>query len=531
MLGKAFESRMVTQERKPSGSNYTPQALVERITTASLAEALQTDSVDKDVVEQALAGTVPDSATRGILLDRTASLRVLDPACGSGAFLVHTLEQITTLRALLGDLRPISAIRRSVLTTSIYGVDINPMAVWLCELRLWLSTVIDSEERDPMRVLPLPNLDHQIHVGDTLTGGSFDDATHPPSARSVAALRQRYARSHGPRKRILAGLLGRMERHQAVAQIDRSIIRHTAERRELVCAARAQTLFAERATPNNLERGKLLTLRETVRRLRTQRRRLLDGGALPFTFAAHCADVAEAGGFDVILGNPPWVRLQHIAPADRTTLRAAFTTFRNAAWETGATHANAGPGFSSQIDLAALFLERSVDLLAPHGTLGLLLPAKLWRSLAGGGTRRLLQAQTQLVALEDLSDSPTTFNAAVYPSILIARRTMTRSSLLSPSPTSVTATNPLPMVTAAVHRADTSVKWHASTSTLALDSSPGSPWLLIPPAVRAAFDCMARAGVFLAESDMGRPYLGVKSGYNDARFSYTRLVETTSWST
>ena len=522
MLGKAFESLMVPQERKRSGTYYTPQTLVERITAAALADALQTSTVDKGVVEQALAGTVPNPEARGILLDRTASLRVLDPACGSGAFLVHALEQIAALRARLGDVRPLSAIRRSVLTTSIHGVDINPMAVWLCELRLWLSVVIDSEERDPMRVLPLPNLDHQIHIGDTLAGGSFDGTTHPLSARSVTALRHRYTRAHGPRKRILAGLLERAERHRAVAQIDRSIARHTVQRRELVCAARAHNLFAERGTPNSVERGQLRTLREAVRRFRAQRRRLLDGGALPFTFAAHCADVAEVGGFDVILGNPPWVRLQHIAPADRTTLRAAFTTFRDAAWDTGATQANAGTGFSSQVDLAALFLERSVDLLAPNGTLGLLLPAKLWRSLAGGGTRRLLQTQMQLIALEDLSDSPTTFNAAVYPSILIARRAMTVAPLVSSSSSPPQSSDPVaaaadqaPMI-ATVHRADTSVKWHAPAGTLALDSSPGSPWLLIPPAVRTAFDCLARAGTFLAESAMGRPYLGVKSGYNDA---------------
>ena len=546
MLGKAFESLMQPQERKRSGSFYTPQPLVERITAGALADALQSELVPKEVVEQALAGNVPDSATRGVLLDRTSTLRILDPACGSGAFLVHALEQVAALRARLGDLRPLAAIRRSILTTSVHGVDINPMAVWLCELRLWLSTVIESDERDPMRVLPLPNLDHQIHVGDTLAGGSFDSATHPHDARSVAALRQRYARAHGPKKRILGKLLERTERSRAIEQLDRALTRHTTQRRELLSALRGRDLFAKRSPVHAADREQLATLRETIRHLQARRRRLVSGGALPFTFTAHCTDAADAGGFDVILGNPPWVRVHHIAPTDRATLRSSFSTFRDAAWTEGATRASAGTGFASQIDLAALFLERSIDLLTPRGTLGLLLPAKLWRSLAGGGTRRLLQARTELVTLEDFTDSVTAFNAAVYPSIVIARKTahvsnstpvanstpVSNAALVSHSapapvptsdsaptltPSSPTTSMTLPaFATVIVHRAESSVQWRAPMHAFALDSSAGSPWLIVPPAARAAFDYVSRAGVALVHSTFGRPYMGVKTGCNDA---------------
>ena len=68
-------------------------------------------------------------------------LRILDPACGSGAFLVHLLERLTDLHVRSGARGTRATIKRRVLTQSIFGVDINPMAVWLCELRLWLSTV------------------------------------------------------------------------------------------------------------------------------------------------------------------------------------------------------------------------------------------------------------------------------------------------------------------------------------------------------------------------------------------------------
>src|ERR1019366_651541 len=108
-------------------------------------------------------------------------LRVLDPACGSGAFLVYLLERLAALAGAAGDARPVGARRRDILTQSIFGVDVNPTAVWLCELRLWLSVVIDSEEWDPLAVTPVPNLDRHGRVGDALGGPSFEDAPGVPA--------------------------------------------------------------------------------------------------------------------------------------------------------------------------------------------------------------------------------------------------------------------------------------------------------------------------------------------------------------
>lgn len=73
-------------------------------------------------------------------------------------------------------------------------------------------------------------------------------------------------------------------------------------------------------------------------------------------------------------------------------------------------------------DLAVAFVERSMQLLAPRGTLALLVPAKLWRTLAGGGIRRALQQEMHLHALHDWSDAPAQFDAATYPSLVVATR-------------------------------------------------------------------------------------------------------------
>ena len=114
------------------------------------------------------------------------------------------LERIALMRIECGENGSIADVRRRVLMTSIFGVDLNPMAVWLCELRLWLSMIIESRQDDPFSVPPLPNLDHHIRVGDALSGASLSpltmsshvrpDAMSRHGAVGIASLRARYVR-------------------------------------------------------------------------------------------------------------------------------------------------------------------------------------------------------------------------------------------------------------------------------------------------------------------------------------------------
>src|SRR6185436_1281448 len=110
------------------------------------------------------------------------------------------LDRLAGLHRQLGDTRPMEVIRRETLTRTIFGVDSNPTAVWLCELRLWLAVVIESSESDPLRVPPLPNLDRNIRCGDSLAGPAFFDARRIGGGIELRRLRARYARATGPRK-------------------------------------------------------------------------------------------------------------------------------------------------------------------------------------------------------------------------------------------------------------------------------------------------------------------------------------------
>ncbi|HEV7594416.1 MAG TPA: N-6 DNA methylase [Gemmatimonadaceae bacterium] len=495
MLGKAFEALMAGGERKSSGAFYTPQALVE------------------EVAEEALRAAFDDDETGAAGLERLRNILVLDPACGSGAFLVHVLERLASLRLDAGETGSIAEIRRRVLTTSIFGVDLNPMAVWLCELRLWLAIVIESAEGDPMRIVPLPNLDRHIRVGDSLAGGAFDDALRPTRGRKLARLRGRYVRASGPRKKTLAREMDRAERSAGIEALQRETARLTAQRRELLTALRAKDLFGDRQLPSRDARMRLLTVRTRIRDAARAARQLRGGAALPFSFAAHFSDVAAGGGFDVVIGNPPWVRLHQIAESSRARLRNDFVVYRTAGWQSGAGAAGAGRGFSAQIDMSALFVERSCELLRPGGTMALLLPSKLWRSLAGGGVRQLLLDRTDLVTLEDLAESSSQFDAAVYPSLLVSRK-KTRPSAM-----------PQRLCDTRVRLSDRTVRWSVPPEALRLDDTPGTPWILLPPLARKSFETIRSLGTPLAASAFGRPMLGVKTGCNGAYVVHVDGIE------
>jgi hypothetical protein len=273
----------------------------------------------------------------------------------------------------------------------------------------------------------------------------------------------------------------------------------------MLIALRARDLFGDRHPPNAEARLELARTRRRLKEIAQRTKALRAGAALPFSFAAHFSDVAAAGGFDVIVGNPPWVRVHHIAEASRERLRRDFAVYRNAAWESGAAIAGAGRGFAAQVDMASLFVERSCDLLRPGGTMSLLLPTKLWRSLAGGGVRQMLFDRTDVLVLEDLAESHSQFDAAVYPSLLVARRRVADSS-----------ENTVPHVSTALRTRQRALRWSCPRNRLPVDTTPGSPWVLIPPDARNAFDRVVRAGQPFFKSDFGRPLLGVKTGFNRA---------------
>ena len=211
MLGKIFEE-LVTG-RHESGSYYTPKPIVAFMCQEALKGYLQTACPNES--QEAIAQFVERRDARGIrdpetVLMALRTVKVCDLACGSGAYLLGMLHELFDLRAALFATRkvdPLTAYQRKleIIQHNLYGVDVDPFAVNIARLRLWLSLIVDFEGDTPP---PLPNLDFKIEVGDSLTGPDPSGGLQPDLFRQQQVdeffrLRGEYMQAHGGEKRSL----------------------------------------------------------------------------------------------------------------------------------------------------------------------------------------------------------------------------------------------------------------------------------------------------------------------------------------
>src|SRR4029450_5734356 len=249
---------------------------------------------------------------------------VLDRAVGSGAFLLGMLERLADL---YGSNESGARIRRTVLARNLFGVDLNPMAVRLTELRLWLAVIAHDPAQEPEAVEPLPNLDGLIRQGDSLLDPARLVTTLPllprAAAQASAELRRRFVVAVGENKQDLARRLRQTELAGMLECLDGVVARVEATVAECLAEARAPDLVARRPGLDREPGERLHAARQQLRRLRRLRRRVTEEGQVPwFQFECHFADVVSQGGFDIVVGNPPWGRAEGLPPAQRGGLGA-----------------------------------------------------------------------------------------------------------------------------------------------------------------------------------------------------------------
>jgi hypothetical protein len=408
MLGRVFEGVMAPDERRASGTYYTPAALVrELLDRALIPLAADRLGCSETEAERRLA----EGERSAWRLART--LRVLDPAVGSGAFLLGALERLTQPGS--GG-REGATLRRQVLRRNLFGVDRNGAAVRLTELRLWLAVVAADPSERPEQVRPLPNLDCLIRQGDSL----FDPVSSPlgpgggvASTVGLAQLRRRVVVATGAAKgsalRELASAEVRIA-EATLAEADASLRRSIVE---CLDAARAADLFGGRRGMDRPGAARLADLRRELRQVGALRRALTREREVPwFDYRVQFADVFAAGGFDLVVGNPPWLRAEEVPPELRRRLAGRYRWWRGG-----------GAGYANRPDLSVAFLERSLELTKPGGVAAMLVPAKVASAGYGTAMRHALTAGATLVAVADLTGDPkASFEATVYPLALVVRK-------------------------------------------------------------------------------------------------------------
>ncbi|MGH9766849.1 MAG: Eco57I restriction-modification methylase domain-containing protein, partial [Blastocatellia bacterium] len=330
-------------ERKTTGSYYTPDSLVQCLL----------DSALDPVVTEALKQPDPEQAI--------LSLKVCDPACGSGHFLIAAAYQLAKHLASVrtGDGEPApEAVRtalRDVIGHSIYGVDINPMAVELCKVSLWMEALEPGK--------PLSFLEHRIQCGNSLIGatpallkkGIPDEAFKPIEGddKATCAEYRRYNkqfRESGQRNIFESEIkLGALAQSiLSLEEVDDSTIEGVREKQrrweELVrsndylygglladawCAAFVWKKLEDRNHPRPISEEMFRKIEQSpwhvarthheieIKRLAAQYQFFHWHLAFPDVFRAP-VDGEEpenehagwSGGFDVVLGNPPWERIK-----------------------------------------------------------------------------------------------------------------------------------------------------------------------------------------------------------------------------
>ncbi len=336
MLGKVFEE--LVNERNKSGAYYTPRLVVSFMCREALKGYLATqcptlgaDLIAAFVDEHDTSHLpVAEAAAAAIALEYVT---VMDPACGSGAYLLGMMQELVDLHTSLYragvDPKSLHELKLRIIERNLYGADIDGFAVNIAMLRLWLSLAIDYEGATPE---PLPNLDFKIVGGDSLLGPDpgpnnygdlFRNAVRE-QADALAKKKEQYFTKTGSEK---------ADAEHAIRETEKSL---------------SQALADDKPLPQ---------------------------GAIDWRVSF--ADVfAERGGFDVAIANPPYVQLQKNGGE-------LANRYRNAGYRT----------FARTGDVYQLFFERGCQALRPAGGLLAYITSNSWLKAEYGKTTRRLFAE------------------------------------------------------------------------------------------------------------------------------------------
>ena len=355
------------ERRKEHGIYYTPKIITDYIVKETVGKYLQEN-----------AGYP----------DKLLNVKILDPACGSGSFLIRAYDELlkhhaTTLGKSVDKLDQWE--RLPVLTNSIFGVDLDKQAVEVARLNLLLRSLAHRE--------PLPYLGNNIKNGNSLISGTDEEL---------------------------------------------------------------EKFFGADFT--------------------SQR---------PFNWQDEFSGVMDKGGFDIVIGNPPYIRQEQLS-VFKPLWQKNFTCFDGSA------------------DIYVYFFERGLQLLKEGGYLAYISPNKYFRSGYGKKLREYLSTKTTIEQIIDFGDAPI-FDAITYPSIIVLRKSPTNKN--NTRIFTWNTNEQLEKLSALVA---------SDTNTINQQELTADSWHLEPKTTLLLLDKLHKAGKPLDEYVDGHFYRGIVTGYNDA---------------
>lgn len=412
MLGKVFEN--LIDYNKELGAFYTRRGIVHFMCKNSLVLKLTQvfGEENKEHIENLIYNQESDNdfarKNGRKILDTLKTLKILDPAIGSGAFPMGLLSEIlsihTTLDKTLDD-SSLAKSKRAIIENNIYGIDIDSDAIEIAKLRFWLSIAVDEEEPRP-----LPNLDFKFMQGNSLleTLDGFELlpkdllVTHSAPIDSLFSKKelglQEDLLDYGNRQNSSfisikdnIHTFFKTTEPQEKQNIKESIrdeiskiLEEQIENGENKLSGIEKDI-AEIKAHGGKESKKIKNLEKQYDKLFTQlnnaykfQESFINGGFrtnLLFLYKLFFGEVFQEGGFDIVIGNPPYIRQEDIFLKDQ--IKSEFGNF-----------------FNGSADIFTYFFAKGMQVLKPNGILSFITSNKWARAGYGTPLRKLILSNT-----------------------------------------------------------------------------------------------------------------------------------------
>ena len=379
MLGRIFENLL--EDNKDKGAFYTPKEIVQYMCRESLIAYLQTDAEEESKESLRKFVTTHEvgelrSADVFKVDKKLREVKICDPAIGSGAFPMGLLKELFDCRMAIEGIengKTPAEIKKDIIQNSIYGVDIEKGAVDIARLRFWLSLVID--EQTPHA---LPNMDFKIMQGNSLLEqyNGFDLSTIMHSKKKV----------EGPIQMTFFEDDVDELRRQVIA-LRRKYFRETDRTEKKILRNRMREIVQQQinALSYNIDLSGIDIAKNTEF----------------FLWHTWFSDVFENGGFDIVIGNPPYLRLQGMKEANPILADLYFVNYKSA---------------TGSFDLYVCFVELALNIINKRGLVNYIMPIKWSNASFGKGLRSIIADKKAASKIINFG-AYQVFNASTYTSL------------------------------------------------------------------------------------------------------------------
>ena len=379
LLGKVFENLLgaynpETKEtaRNQSGSFYTPREIVNYMVDESLIAYLGDNDFTRSLFRNDFSFEKSKIEEYKKLAEKIKTVKILDPACGSGAFPMGLLNRMVEILERISPDEDVYNLKLSVIENCLYGSDIQSIAAQITKLRFFISLICDCEKdasKPNFGIPTLPNLETKFVSANSLVakkkkpaeGNLFENPEIEPTKNELAEIRHKHfsAKSASTKYRL-------REKDQVL-------------REKLAKLLSDDDNFAP-------EDAKQLAAWNPY-----------DQNAVsPFFDPEWMFGVAD--GFDIVIGNPPYLRIQGIRNSNSDFADYLVANYNSA---------------TGSFDLYVAFVERALQLISSNGIVNFIMPVKWTNAAFGKGLRDVVSKQKAAKKIINFSEYQV-FNASTY---------------------------------------------------------------------------------------------------------------------